>query len=197
MDRVIFLNGKLLFFSILLSLSLFLFLLTIREHRFGKYSKKTSMKRQLREMSTHLSSGVGYTLGPRPLRLDGHLSMLRHTLTKPLMEKGESGIEDFIEQVDQYGLTREDVMEKMPLFEMELKNQAARGKSQNTTIQSKVKSKLTRSYNNRTGKIRQGVAMTSVMGLDKDKIEMVKKGKSKGDKKKKKKSGGKGKKRKK
>lgn len=144
---------------------------------FGKLSKKNSMKRQLREMSTHLSSGVGYTIGPTPLRLDNHMAVLRNTLTRPLQSKGEDGIAEFIESLDQYGLTREDVMEKMPIFVVKSRTNANESSSE---IQSKVKSKLTRTYNSKSGRIRQGVALTSIGGLDKDKIELVKKGKSKG-----------------
>ena len=148
---------------------------------FGKLSKRNSMKRQLREMSTHLSSGVGYTVGPTSMRLDNHMAVLRNTLTRPLQSKGEDGIAEFIESLDRYGLTREDVMEKMPLFQV-------KSQSKDLNIQSKVKSKLTRTYNSRSGRIRQGVALTSTEGLNKDKVELVKKGKAKGKGKKKKKS---------
>lgn len=145
---------------------------------FGKFSKLNSMKRQLREMSTHLSSGVGYTIGSRSLRMDNHMAMLRNTLTRPLQSKGEDGIAEFIESLDSYGLTREDVMEKMPLFEVKSSNTSAKKEM----IQSKVKSKLTRTYNSRSGRVRQGVAMMATSGLDKDKVELVKKGKAKGKK---------------
>ena len=80
-------------------------------------------------------------------------------------------------QVRMLNFIKEFGAPEMPIFVVKSRTNANESSSE---IQSKVKSKLTRTYNSKSGRIRQGVALTSIGGLDKDKIELVKKGKSKG-----------------
>eukprot|EP00939_MAST-03C_sp_MAST-3C-sp1_P001712 g1712.t1 len=88
---------------------------------FGKYSKRNGRRRLLRELSTHMSgSGVSASCGPNALRLDNYMHALRAALMSPLIAKGQDGIEAALEGLRVYGLSREDLMEKMPEFEIQI-----------------------------------------------------------------------------
>lgn len=146
---------------------------------FGQNSKRKGRRRLLREMSTHMSGGLSFSVGPTGLRQD-YLHTLRASLMRPLLTLGADGIEPLIEGLREYGLTREDLMEKMPEFDLQTKDSSSRA----IHVASKLKSALTRQYNKGSGRISQGAALMAAKGIDKDKVAVVQK-KTSGKKKKK------------
>lgn len=163
---------------------------------FGKYSKRNGRRRLLRELSTHMSgSGVSASCGPNALRLDNYMHALRAALMSPLIAKGQDGIEAALEGLRVYGLSREDLMEKMPEFEIQIGRPSGSARtpppSNSLTVPTKVKTAFTRAYNTKGGRVSQGVALTAEAGVNKDKVKLFKKNTGKGKKKKRKSGSGK------
>lgn len=106
----------------------------------GQYSKTNKFQRMLQELYYHTRL---LTLTDKVLlRLD-YMGDFQQALLKPLLAKGEEGIEDVIETMDLYYMTKDDYDNIMEFGIGPSTNPVAK-------VPTKVKSAFTRAYNGRT-----------------------------------------------
>jgi replication factor C subunit 1 len=110
---------------------------------FGKNSKSSRVDRILQELQKHMRMKISANkLG---VGMD-YLSVLKLMLSKPLIKKGNDGIEDVLKIMNEYNLTRED-------FDTILELSTWPGdKDPMSLIESKVKAAFTRAYNKESHK---------------------------------------------
>jgi replication factor C subunit 1 len=105
---------------------------------FGKNSKQTRVDRILQELQKHMR--IHISANKLGVGMD-YLSVLKTTLTRPLIKQGADGIPKVIELMNNYSITRED-------FDTILELATWPGqKDLSTMIESKVKAAFTRQYN--------------------------------------------------
>lgn len=105
----------------------------------GKNSTKGKRVRLLSEMNHHMNYKISG--GGTEMRLS-YLPTLRSRFVSLLTDKhNETGVEDAIALMDDYGLDRDDILEKMDEFNMNSKDKGF------STLDSKRKAAFTKTYN--------------------------------------------------
>lgn len=108
----------------------------------GKISKTNKRIRMLGEISSHISANT--TASTSSIRLE-MMEPLRHFILSPLIEGGN--VNETLNRMNTYGLTREDVFENMP--ELQIHDNSTMFKDIHKDIPSKTKGAFTRAYNSR------------------------------------------------
>eukprot|EP00736_Rhodelphis_marinus_P012639 Rmarinus@m.2034 len=107
----------------------------------GKLSTTNKNYRLLKELHMHMTSRT--TAGKLGVRFD-YMKALQGHLSKPLVDQGKDGIDEVIEFMDKYHMTKEDLD---TIYEFQLG--VPDGKGVEKMIKSDVKSAFTRTYNSR------------------------------------------------
>lgn len=109
----------------------------------GKISKTNKRIRMLGEISSHITANT--TASTSSIRLE-MMEPLRYFILSPLIEQG-GNINETLNRMNMYGLTREDVFENMP--ELQIHDNSLMFKDIHKNIPSKIKGAFTREYNKR------------------------------------------------
>jgi replication factor C subunit 1 len=104
----------------------------------GKNSSKGKKMRMLQELQQHMNFRISG--GGEEVRLS-YVPVLRERFVSLLQSKAEGSNEAAIELMDEYGLDRDDILEKLDEFKMDPKDKGF------STLDSKQKAAITRAYN--------------------------------------------------
>ena len=108
----------------------------------GRNSTATKRQRLLREATSHMSGTI--SASKCEVR-QSYIPVLRNALLKPLVKDGVGGVEEVLDLLDEYGLTKDDFDAVM---EMELLSEG-NAKAAFSAVSAATKSALTRKYNQR------------------------------------------------
>lgn len=139
----------------------------------GKNSNKKHMDRVLQELHVHMRMKI--TGNKTDVALE-YLPLLKHALTKPLLESEQDGVRDVLQIMENYYLLREDFDS---ILDLSLWPDQV---DPRTRISPKVKSAFTRAYNKECGKNpyavtnvkkKKGSAKDSALDLEGNEEEML------------------------
>ncbi|CAM9482846.1 unnamed protein product [Chrysoparadoxa australica] len=108
---------------------------------FGKNSTTGKRKRLLAELSTHLMWRVSSN---RETLRQTYIPALRERLLRPLIESQVQGVEETVDLLDEYGLSRDDLVDVLPEFVLQDGNP-----DHIKSLSTATKTALTKEYNSR------------------------------------------------
>ncbi|CAN0024030.1 unnamed protein product [Ascophyllum nodosum] len=110
----------------------------------GNYSRENKRRRLLGELATHLNASISG--GTEAVRLS-YVHFLKTVLTQPLRDHGADGARSCIDLLQEYGLSRDDLFEVMPEFQLSSKGMKSPPLDVFASLDSKTKTAVTRGYN--------------------------------------------------
>lgn len=129
----------------------------------GKHSTRSKMTRLTKEIVHHTSLFIGQ--GFMSIRLD-YIPCLRNVLIKCLTTEGINGVEQAIEFLDSYGLSREDFMENMKELQFLVDNDKTLV-DKYLLLDTRLKTSFTKTYNSKSHKSQVLVSELATKGVKK------------------------------